>query len=71
MFAETGKGTPAKFRSRLRVIREAAANGVLMAQRWNPKGRNYELRREMVAFFTYCDQTSELMLQHLDRQRRR
>ena len=71
MFAETGKGTPAKFRSRLRTINEAAANGIVMAERWNPKGRNYQLRREMVVFFKHCEQITDHMLELFERQRRR
>lgn len=67
IYAQVGKPSPAKFRRRLEVIRDASHSGELMAMRWNPKGRDFEARREMVQFFQQCHDFTTAMLQHFER----
>ena len=71
IYAEVGKPSPAKFRRRLEVIRDASHSGAEMARRWNPKGRNYEARRKLVEFFKDSDEIATMFLEHFERQRRR
>lgn len=71
MYESTGKPSVAKFRSRLVVIRKASQSGLELAERWNPKGRYYHTRQQMIKFYaaniTICDS----MLEFIDAGKRR
>lgn len=51
MYRKDGKPSIAKFRTRLTRIIECAETGQNLALRWNPKGRYFQPRRDLVKFF--------------------
>ena len=67
MYHSTGKPTPAKFRARLARMSECADTGLELAERWNPKGRNYELRRALIRFFRDSGEIIDVLLEELNR----
>ncbi len=69
MYEAGGRPSPAKFRSRLTRILEAAHTGRVLAERWNPKGRNYQAMRELIEFYTHAEAESERLLALLNRGR--
>ncbi len=67
MYENTGKPSLAKFRCRLQVMGKASHSGLLLAERWNPKGRNFELQRDLMKFFAANEQATEVLLEALRR----
>ena len=59
MYQSTGKPSVAKFRARLNRINECAATGLELAERWNPKGRNFKIQRDMIKFFKMTAELAE------------
>jgi hypothetical protein len=51
MYQKTGKPSIAKFKSRLITIIKACHTGRVLAEKWNPKGRNFKIQRDMLKFF--------------------
>ncbi len=66
MYHSTGKPSVAKFRARLEVIRKASVSGVELAEHWNPKGRNYDTRIQMMKFFGSNVQICDGLLRHIN-----
>lgn len=71
MYESTGKPSVAKFRARLAVIRKASASGLELAERWNPKGRYYDLRIQMIKFFGSNIRICDTALDFIERGKRR
>lgn len=67
MYENTGKPSLAKFRCRLQVMAKASHSGALLAARWNPKGRNFELQRDLMKFFAANEQATEILLESMRR----
>ena len=67
MYQRTGKASVAKFRCRLKAINDASASGLLLAEHWNPKGRHFEIQREMIKFFKANEKLSADFLEFLNR----
>ena len=67
MYQRTGKPSVAKFRTRLKAIREASRSGRVLANHWNPKGANFQIQRDMIAFFGDAEKTSDAMLTVLEK----
>ena len=65
MYQRTGKPSVAKFRCRLQAIHDASASGLEMAEHWNPKGRYFKTRRDMIAFFKANKEASTVILEYL------
>lgn len=71
MYQSTGKPSVAKFRARLEVIRKASASGHALAMRWNPKGRYFQMQRELIALFKANEEVAEDWLAYIDAGKRR
>ena len=69
MYTAGGRPTPAKFRARLYRIHEAAETGRILAEHWNPKGRNYQVMRELIRFYAAAEAESDRLLVLLERGR--
>lgn len=67
MMKSTGKASPAKFRSRLSRIHESAVTGLALTERWNPKGRNAVIHRQLTKYFRDTILISEMFLEELNR----
>ncbi len=67
MYQRTGKPSLAKFRCRLKAINDASASGLLLAEHWNPKGRYFEIQRNMIQFFKENERRSAEYLEFLER----
>lgn len=71
MYHSTGKPSVAKFRARLEVIRKASASGHELAKRWNPTGRYYQMRRELISLFIANEEVARDWVSYIDAGRRR
>ncbi len=69
MYEAGGRPSPAKFRARLSRIHEAAYTGRILAEHWNPKGRNFQAMRELIKFYSHAEAESERLLALLNRGR--
>ena len=67
MYQKTGKPSVSKFRCRLKAIHDASASGLLLAEHWNPKGRHFQIQREMIQFFKVNEKASAQFLEFLNR----
>lgn len=67
MYQRTGKPSVAKFRCRLKAIQDASASGLELAEHWNPKGRYFEIQRDMIQFFKVNEKLSAEYLEFLNR----
>ena len=67
MYKSTGNPSVAKFKARLVRIQECSESGRVLAQRWNPKGRNFEIQRQMIKFFSSNEEICKRMLDHLNK----
>ena len=66
MYQSTGKPSVAKFRCRLQVINDAATSGKVLADHWNPKGRYFQIQRDMIRYFEDTAKISEMLLEFLN-----
>ena len=71
MYQSTGKPSVAKFRARLVTIRKCSVSGLELAERWNPKGRYYQSRVQMMKFFASNIKICDGLIQHIDAGKRR
>lgn len=71
MYQSKGKPSVAKFRARLEVIRKASASGYMLAERWNPKGRYYQMRRELMTLFRANEEVARDWIAYIDAGKRR
>jgi len=67
MYQSSGKPSIAKFRSRMTRINEAAETGLDLCRRWNPKGRNAVIHRQLNQYFKDTLEISEMFLQEFRR----
>lgn len=67
MYKSTGKPTTAKFKQRLDRIRQCSETGLELADRWNPKGRNYRAKRELMQFFRWAEREADKLYAQLSR----
>ena len=67
MYKQTGKPSVAKFKARLVRIHECCESGEELALRWNPKGRNFHIQREMIQFFKVNKKLSADFLAYLNK----
>ncbi len=67
MYQSSGKPSIAKFRGRMERIHECAETGLALTQRWNPKGRNVTLMRQLNQYFKDTLAISEAFLTEFDR----
>ena len=71
MYQSTGKPSVAKFRSRLVTIRKCSISGQELAMRWNPKGRYFQFRRDLLKIFRANEQWANEMIAFIDAGKRR
>ncbi len=67
MYIKTGKPSVAKFKARLVRIHECCESGEELALRWNPKGRNFQVQRDMIKFFRVTKNLSADFLSYLNK----
>ncbi len=67
MYTSSGKPSPAKFRVRMNRIHECAVTGKQLSERWNPKGRNAVIHRQMDQYFKDTILITEAFLEELGR----
>ena len=67
MYQKTGKPSVAKFKARLVRIHECCESGEELALRWNPKGRNFQIQRDMIEFFRMNKEMSAGFLDFLNK----
>ena len=65
MYQSTGKPSVAKFRCRLQVINDACQSGKELAKKWNPKGRYFQIQRDMIQFFDVNEKLTADFLAYL------
>lgn len=61
------KPTKANIKVRIKRIHEASDSGREMVRRWNPKGRYFQVQRDMIAFLDMCEEGSGAILEFLER----
>ncbi len=61
------KPTKGNVRRRVRIMYETAESGGRLARRWNPKGRYFEVQRELIQMFDEVEAVAGRALEFLDR----
>ncbi len=69
MYHSTGKPSVAKFRARCRAIEQAAGTGLELAKRWNPKGRNFRLQRDLIQWFKLTEELARDFAEYMEGRR--
>lgn len=67
MYQATGKPSVAKFKARLVRIHECCESGQLLAERWNPKGRNFKIQRDLIEYFKVNKEMTQDFLDYLNK----
>lgn len=67
MYQSTGKPSIPKFKARVTRIAECASSGRALANRWNPKGCNFVLQRELCSRLRIIEEHAAELQQLLDR----
>lgn len=61
MYRSTGKPSISKFKVRVARIIECADSAHALADRWNPKGRNFQLQRELLTRMKYISAEARIV----------
>jgi hypothetical protein len=61
------KPTKGNVRRRVRVMYETAESGARLARRWNPKGRYFQVQRDLINLFDEVERVAGEALEVLDR----
>ncbi len=67
MYKKTGKPSVAKFKARLVRIHECCESGQELAERWNPKGRNFKIQRDLIEYFKVNKEMTADFLDYLNK----
>ncbi len=60
------KPTKANVRRRVRIMVDAAESGGELARRWNPKGRYFQVQRDLIKLFDQVDEIGTRALGFLE-----
>lgn len=61
------KPTKANVRRRVRIMNETAESGARLCRRWNPKGRYFQVQRDLIQLFDEVERVTADALEFLDR----
>jgi len=61
------KPTKGNVRRRVRIMHDTAESGARLTRRWNPKGRYFQVQRELIAMFDEVEAVTGRALEFLDR----